>query len=102
MERKVPAVETQRGWVRGTVEGDVRVIRGILVDEESEDCLSLNVWTPAVSDGARRPVMLWIHGGAWVIGSGSERTYDAAHLVRRGDVVVVTINYRLWPFGFLR
>ena len=46
--------------------------------------------------------MVWIHGGAWVIGSGSERTYDAAHLVRRGDVVVVTINYRLGPFGFLR
>ena len=77
-------------------------ILGILVDEESEDCLTLNVWTPAPGDGARRPVMVWIHGGAWVIGSGSERTYDASHLVRRGDVVVVTINYRLGPFGFLR
>jgi para-nitrobenzyl esterase len=68
---------------------------GILVDEESEDCLTLNVWTPARDDGARRPVMVWIHGGAWVIGSGSERTYDGSHLARRGDVVVVTINYRL-------
>ncbi|MEZ0335217.1 MAG: carboxylesterase family protein, partial [Gemmatimonadales bacterium] len=77
-------------------------ILGILVDEESEDCLSLNVWTPAASDGRRRSVMVWIHGGAWVIGSGSERTYDAARLVGRGDVVVVTINYRLGPFGFLR
>ena len=77
-------------------------ILGILVDEESEDCLTLNVWTPAPGDGARRPVMVWIHGGAWVIGSGSERTYDASHLVRRGDVVVVTINYRLGSFGFLR
>jgi para-nitrobenzyl esterase len=75
---------------------------GILVDEESEDCLTLNVWTPARDDGARRPVMVWIHGGAWVIGSGSERTYDGSHLARRGDVVVVTINYRLGPFGFLR
>jgi para-nitrobenzyl esterase len=74
---------------------------GILVGEESEDCLTLNVWAPAAS-GARRPVMVWIHGGAWVIGSGSERTYDASHLVRRGDVVVVTVNYRLGPFGFLR
>src|SRR5690242_8187371 len=77
-------------------------ILGILVDEESEDCLTLNVWTPALGDGDRRPVMVWIHGGAWVIGSGSERTYDASHLVRRGDAVVVTINYRLGPFGFLR
>ena len=75
---------------------------GILVDEESEDCLTLNVWAPPSADGGRRPVMVWIHGGAWVIGSGSERTYDGAHLVRRGDVVVVTINYRLGPFGFLR
>src|SRR5262249_53490423 len=75
---------------------------GILVDEEGEDCLTLNVWAPAAGAGARRRVMVWIHGGAWVIGSGSERTYDASHLVRRGDVVVVTINYRLGPFGFLR
>jgi para-nitrobenzyl esterase len=74
---------------------------GILVDEEGEDCLTLNVWTKA-DGGAGRPVMVWIHGGAWVIGSGSERTYDASHLVRRGDVVVVTANYRLGPFGFLR
>jgi para-nitrobenzyl esterase len=74
---------------------------GILVDEESEDCLTLNVWTGATG-GTGRPVMVWIHGGAWVIGSGSERTYDASHLVRRGDVVVVTVNYRLGPFGFLR
>lgn len=66
-----------------------------------EDCLFLNVWTPA-TDGGRRPVMVWIHGGAFVIGAGSQMLYDGAPLARRGDVVVVTINYRLGVFGFLR
>src|SRR5262245_6396772 len=66
-----------------------------------EDCLFLNVWTPS-TDGARRPVMVWIHGGAFVIGAGSQLLYDGAALARRGDVVIVTINYRLGVFGFLR
>jgi len=76
-------------------------VLGIVVPEQSEDCLTLNVWTSAPA-GARRPVLVWIHGGAWVIGAGSEKIYDGSALVRRGDVVVVTINYRLGPFGFLR
>src|ERR1043166_2522125 len=76
-------------------------VLGIIIPEQSEDCLTLNVWTPAC-DGGRRPVMVFVHGGAWVIGAGSERVYDGSSLARRGDVVVVTINYRLGPFGFLR
>jgi para-nitrobenzyl esterase len=67
----------------------------------SEDCLYVNVWTPAV-DGGRRPVMVWIHGGGFVIGSGAQSIYDGAELARRGDVVVITLNYRLGPLGFLR
>jgi para-nitrobenzyl esterase len=65
----------------------------------SEDCLYLNVWT-AASAGDKRPVMVWIHGGAWTRGSGATPTYDGAALARKG-VVVVTTNYRLGPFGFL-
>jgi para-nitrobenzyl esterase len=65
----------------------------------SEDCLYLNVWTTAGA-GEKRPVMVWIHGGAWTRGSGSTPTYDGAALAKRG-VVVVTTNYRLGVFGFL-
>lgn len=65
-----------------------------------EDCLSLNVWTPK-ADNEARPVMVWIHGGAFVTGSGSSPIYDGSILSRRGDVVVVTINYRLGVLGFL-
>ena len=67
----------------------------------SEDCLNLNVWTPGL-DGARRPVMVWIHGGGFTIGAGSQEIYNGSVLARRGDVVIVTINYRLGPLGFLR
>jgi para-nitrobenzyl esterase len=63
-------------------------------------CLSLNVWTPA-ADSARRPVMVWIHGGAFLTGSGSTPWYDGSRLAAQEDVVVVTINYRLGAFGFL-
>jgi len=66
----------------------------------SEDCLSLNVWTPRV-DAAKRPVLFWIHGGAFVDGSSRNTWYDGPHLAARGDVVVVTINYRLGAWGFL-
>jgi para-nitrobenzyl esterase len=66
---------------------------------QSEDCLFLNVWTAAKKDDERRPVMVWIHGGALTRGSGSIPPYDGASLARQG-AVVVTINYRLGPLGF--
>jgi len=66
---------------------------------ESEDCLVLNVWTPEL-DGAKRPVMLWCHGGGFATGSGSSPVTDGGNLARRGDVVVVSINHRLNVLGF--
>lgn len=65
----------------------------------SEDCLTINVWTPRPDAGARLPVMVWIHGGAFVIGSGGQKLFDGAALARRG-VVVVSFNYRLGALGF--
>jgi len=77
----------------------IEALTGGMLGEQSEDCLYLNVWTPGC-DGAKRPVMVWIHGGAFVIGAGSQSTYSGEHLAAR-DVVVVTVNYRLGAFGFL-
>ncbi len=84
----------------GPVNRVIRTIIGAAGSRQSQDCLYLNVWTPAC-DGARRPVMVWIHGGAFILGSGSTRMYAGDRLAHRGDVVVVTINYRLGALGFL-
>jgi para-nitrobenzyl esterase len=67
----------------------------------SEDCLRLNVWTPALRDGKKRPVLVYFHGGAYNNGSVNEDLYDGTRLVQRGDVVVVTVNHRLNIFGYL-
>lgn len=73
---------------------------GMGVGPQSEDCLHLNVWARAADTG-RRPVLVWIHGGGFTVGSGSQSAYDPAALVACGDVVVVTVNYRLGALGFL-
>jgi para-nitrobenzyl esterase len=74
-------------------------VSGQIPGEQGEDCLTLNVWTPSLEGS--RPVMVWIHGGAFTGGSGASALYRGAALARRGDVVVVTINYRLGILGFL-
>jgi para-nitrobenzyl esterase len=68
---------------------------------DNEDCLFLNVWTPG-ADAAKRPVMVWLHGGGFAYGSGGWPLYDGANLARAGDVVVVTLNHRLNVFGYLQ
>ena len=68
----------------------------------SEDCLRANVWTPAVNDNKKRPVMVWLHGGGFSTGSSQElKAYDGESLARRGDVVVVSFNHRLNVLGYL-
>lgn len=65
-----------------------------------DDWLTVNVWTPAPDPAARRPVMVWIHGGAYKLGSSSSPGYDVQHIAREGDLVVVSLNYRLGIEGF--
>lgn len=69
--------------------------------EMSENCLFLNVWTPGLDD-KKRPVMVWLHGGGFSSGSGSDSFCDGKNLAQKGDVVVATINHRLNVFGFLQ
>lgn len=67
-----------------------------------EDCLRLNVWTPEINGSTRRPVMVWLHGGGFQVGSGHDlAAYDGEALAARGDVVVITLNHRLGVFGYL-
>src|SRR3954470_23885033 len=69
---------------------------------QGDDCLTLNIWASSrIAGGDRRPVMVWIHGGAYVLGSANQPLYDGRVLASGDDVVVVTVNYRLGAFGFL-
>ncbi|HEX4533012.1 MAG TPA: carboxylesterase/lipase family protein [Rhizomicrobium sp.] len=90
---------TKFGFVAPQAPSQLETLMGLAIGEQSEDCLYLNVWTPGCDD-TKRPVMVWLHGGAFVIGAGSQRVYNGKHLASR-DVVVVTINYRLGALGFL-
>jgi para-nitrobenzyl esterase len=87
------------GQVAPQSAGTIEMLAGAGAPDWDEDCLTLNVFTPSL-DGDR-PVMVWIHGGGFTGGSGSIPWYDGSQLVRRGDVVVVTLNYRLGAFGWL-
>jgi para-nitrobenzyl esterase len=88
-------VDESRPYAIARAEGVLRFL------PQSENCLVLNVWTPAVKDNGKRPVLLWLHGRGFAEGAGSETMYNGANLAKRGDVVVITINHRLNVFGFL-
>lgn len=70
-------------------------------EAQSEDCLFLNIWTPALRDNGKRPVMVWLHGGGYTNGSGAGTYSDGTNLCKRGDVVVVAVNHRLNAFGYM-
>jgi para-nitrobenzyl esterase len=89
------ATEFGAQCMQGAIFGDITFPRAA-----SEDCLNLNVWTPATTAAERLGVMVWIHGGGFQAGAGPEPRHDGEALARKG-VVVVTLNYRLGVFGFL-
>lgn len=93
-------ITPQRGPLVANTPAEVRTIGAIPLLPQSEDCLVLNLWTPAIDD-TKRPVMVWLHGRGFAAGAGSEGWYNGANLAKRGDVVVVTINHRLNVFGYL-
>lgn len=101
--RRFMAPLTPQAWggVRDALEHGPSSPQSSREEAVSEDCLFLNVYTPGLRDRARRPVMFYIHGGAYNNGSGSSPLYDGVRLCRRGDVVVVTVNHRLNAFGYL-
>ena len=77
-----------------------RSLFGQLTEQREDNCLTLNIWTPETDD-KKRPVMLWIHGGGFIYSGSSKAIYDGTLLASKGNIVVVTINYRLGIFGFL-
>lgn len=91
----------QRGTIEATVFGPSCPQQGDKYRPQSEDCLFLNIWTPDARAIAKKPVMLYIHGGAYSSGSVVDPLNDGAALAEKGDVVVVTVNHRLNAFGYL-
>jgi para-nitrobenzyl esterase len=91
---------TQHGPIAPQVPSRLRVAMGDFQHPQGEDCLTLTICTPA-PDGKARPVLVWLHGGAWISGAGSLDWYDGSRLSRDGDIVFVGVNYRLGALGWL-
>jgi para-nitrobenzyl esterase len=91
---------TRHGPIAPQLPSRLRNAMGDVVRSQDEDCLTLTICTPA-PDGKARPVLVWLHGGAWISGAGSLDWYDGARLAREGDIVFVGVNYRLGALGWL-
>jgi para-nitrobenzyl esterase len=91
---------TRPGPIAPQLPSRLREAMGDIYEPQSEDCLNLTVWTPA-TDSKKRPVLVWLHGGAWQSGGGALAWYSGAHLAALGDIVVVSPNYRLGALGWL-
>jgi len=92
---------TENGPIPPQPSSRLSMVMGDFTRPQSEDCLTLTIVTPA-PDGAKRPVVVWIHGGAYLSGAGSLDWYSGASFARRGGIVAVSVNYRLGALGFLR
>lgn len=98
---RAPSAEPRGAQVTAQAFGPICPQRGLKDEPQSEDCLFLNLWTPGAERTARRPVMVYFHGGAYSNGSVTDPLNDGATLARSEDVVVVTVNHRLNAFGYL-
>lgn len=96
-----PWSQTLKATVKGPACAQLSPLSNVFDPSTKEDCLTVNVWTPAQPSAAPPPVLVWIHGGAFVLGSGVDDAYDGQALSEATGAVVVTMNYRLGPFGFL-
>ena len=99
-EPAAPWKETLSATSRGAFCAQLNALSPTILGGSQEDCLTLNVWAPEGADGTT-PVMVWIHGGSFIFGSGGEPSYDGKRLSEATGAIVVTVNYRLGPFGFL-
>ncbi len=98
---QAPVAVTKAEQLQGDIFGPACPQMGSRYQPQGEDCLFLNVWTPDIEKPAKRPVMVYFHGGAYSTGSVTDPVNDGARLAARGDVVVVTVNHRLNALGYL-
>ncbi|MDB5424903.1 MAG: hypothetical protein JWQ29_2319 [Phenylobacterium sp.] len=98
--KKADAFGPRCAQVAAPLKGDIAKVLRLSTLPMSEDCLVLDVWTPQPKPGGKRPVMVFLHGGGFFLGAGSDPYYEGSNLARDSDLVVVTLNHRLGAFGY--